>query len=76
LTKETLEYFDRKIYENQKEFFLDSIPRNFNRYYIAEQHSARKGNNLFDGMMNKSQWDDNSPTRMKKKKSDNVTKKL
>jgi hypothetical protein len=72
LSKETIQYFNRKIYENQKEFFLESISRTFNRFYIGENIFKKVPLDLIQNMMNKP-FDD-SPS--KKLRRESTAKKL
>jgi hypothetical protein len=67
-----LKYFERRIYENQKEFALDSIPRTFNRYYIGD-NMLRRGQSIIDNILNKP-WE-GSPSK-KPKKEETISQKL
>jgi hypothetical protein len=71
VNKDTLDYFNRRIYENQKEFFLENIPRTFNRYYIGETiRRGQSSNNVIENMINKP-WGDSSPSKKNRKQSSN-----
>jgi hypothetical protein len=68
-----LDYFDRKIYENQKEFFFESISKTFNRFNIPGSTSRRVSSNVVNSLTCKSR--DESPIK-KPKKEEAISKKM